>query len=246
MSVIDMLFTGRAAPLSRDGYPPVASGIVKTAQAGPLWLARNGLAGDEQGDPVYHGGPEKAVHHYAVEHYAWWQACHHYSPVALVAGAFGENVATHGMTEANVHIGDIYRAGTAIVQVSQGRQPCWKLNRLLRTDGAALAMQMSGATGWYYRVLQEGWLAPGDRFDLLERPCPGWPLRRLIAALFPVDPQAPGLAQEWQEAAAIDALTANWRATFARRVQTGALEDWSRRLVEPAHHTATQRQPTRN
>lgn len=246
MSVIDTLFAGRAAPLARDGYPPVASGIVKTAQAGPLWLSTNGLQGDEQGDPVYHGGPEKAVHHYPVEHYAWWQACHAASPVALVAGAFGENVSTQGMTENTVCIGDIWRAGTAILQVSQGRQPCWKLNRLLRTEGAALAMQVSGATGWYYRVLREGWLAPGDRFELIGRPCPDWPLRRLIAALFPADPQAPGLAQEWQDAAAIEALTANWRAAFARRVQTGALEDWSRRLHEPAHPAESIWQPPRN
>lgn len=233
MSVIATLFAGPVRPLPRDGHAPVASGIVKTAQGGPLWLSANGLAGDEQGDKAYHGGPEKAVHHYAAEHYAWWRGRYPDSPVALLAGAFGENVTTQGMTEENVHIGDIWRAGSCVLQVSQGRQPCWKLNRLLRREDAALAMQLSGATGWYYRVLQEGWLAPGDRFDLLARPCPGWQLRRLIAALFPADPQAAGLEDEWRSAAAIDALSANWRATFARRVQTGALEDWSRRLREP-------------
>lgn len=233
MSVIETLFAGRTRPLPRDGHAAVASGIVKAPQGGPLWLLLNGLAGDEQGDKVYHGGPDKALHHYPAEHYAWWRSQYPDSPVALIAGAFGENLSTHGMTEQNVHIGDIWRAGSCLLQVSQGRQPCWKLNRLLHREGVALAMQMQGATGWYYRVLQEGWLAPGERLELMARPCPGWPLQRLIAALFPADPQAAGLAQEWRQAAAIDSLSANWRATFARRLQTNALEDWTRRLMEP-------------
>lgn len=230
---IAALFTGPARPLARPGHAPVMSGIAKQARARPLFLARAGFEGDEQGDPVYHGGPEKAVHHYAADHYAMWRARWPDSLVALAPGAFGENLSTLGMHEENVHIGDIYRVGAALLQVSQGRQPCWRLNRRIGREDAARQMQASGATGWYYRVLEPGLVARGDGFSLLERPCPAWPLARLIRALFPAEATAPGLAQEWRLAAALGPLSANWQAAFARRLASGAIEDWSRRLAEP-------------
>ncbi|MBB3224980.1 MOSC domain-containing protein [Pseudoduganella umbonata] len=230
------LFTGPARPLSRTGHPNVASGIVKSARPGPVRLSLTGLEGDEQGDRAYHGGLEKAVHHYAGEHYAMWAARWPDSPVPLVPGAFGENVATFGMTEANVHIGDVFRLGSALLQVSQGRQPCWKLNRRFGRDDAAAAMQGSGRTGWYYRVLEEGVIARGNRFELAERPCPAWPLERLVRALFPrlvpTGLAIEDLRGEWALAAALAPLSPNWRAAFAKRLDTGRIEDWSRRLRE--------------
>lgn len=237
---IAALFTGPVGPLARPGHLPVPSGIAKTAQAGPVRLYAGGFEGDEQGDRIYHGGPEKAVHHYPSEHYALWRGRFPLSPVALDAGAFGENFSTTGMTERDVCIGDIYRvgtarAGTALLQVSQGRQPCWKLNRRLAHPEAAFIVQQSGATGWYYRVLEAGSVARGDRLDLLERPCPDWPLARLIRALFPGDADMADMADmraEWHLAAALEPLSANWRQTFLRRAETGLIEDWGRRLVE--------------
>jgi MOSC domain-containing protein YiiM len=135
------------------------------------------------------------------------------------------------MKERDVCVGDVYRAGGALLQVSQGRQPCWKLNRRFARPDAALAMQRSGATGWYYRVLEEGVVAAGDDLVLLDRPCPDWPLDRLIRALFPAD--ATLLLDEWRSAADLAPLAPNWRTAFARRVETGRIEDWSRRLAEP-------------
>lgn len=228
-SVVETLFVGKSSPLARPGHPDVPSGIVKTARAGKVWLSINGLQGDEQGDRMYHGGPEKALHHYAAEHYAYWRAQYPDGPVAVVAGAFGENISTLGMTEQNVHIGDVYQVGSALVQVSQGRQPCWKLNRLLQREDAALAMQNAGATGWYYRVLQEGWVAAGDRLALVERPQADWPMVRLIKLLFSPD----AATDLWQQASVIAQLTPNWQITFSRRVQCGQVEDWTRRLYEP-------------
>ncbi|NML59793.1 MOSC domain-containing protein [Massilia sp. RP-1-19] len=89
------------------GDVPVLSGIINTSREGPVMLSRSGLEGDEQGDKVFHGGPEKAVHHYASEHYALWRAQFPGSPVALLPGAFGENISTVGMTERTVCIGDV-------------------------------------------------------------------------------------------------------------------------------------------
>lgn len=230
---VTALFTGPARALLRPGHEPVMSGIAKEQREEGVFLSVTGLDGDEQGDPVYHGGPEKALHHYAAEHYPMWRERWPDSLVALAPGAFGENVSTTDMTEHSVRIGDVYRLGGAIVQVSQGRQPCWRLNRRVGRVDAARGMQASGATGWYYRVLETGIVAAGDCFALLERPCPEWPLARLIAALFPDEPVTPGLVNEWALAARLGPLSANWRETFARRVASRSVEDWSRRLVEP-------------
>jgi MOSC domain-containing protein YiiM len=226
--IIQSLFVGPARPLARAGRDDVSSGIVKAPQADKVWLRFGGLEGDEQGDRVFHGGPEKAVHHYASEHYLQWRLRYPDSPVAMAPGVFGENVSTTGMTEQTVHIGDLYRVGSALLQVSQGRQPCWRLNRRLQRDDAARTMQDAGATGWYYRVLQEGWIGPGDLLELVERPQPEWPMVRLISALF----SSSALPDEWRQASQLPQLTANWRATFDRRVQSGCVEDWTRRLVE--------------
>lgn len=97
-----------------------------------LFQPLDGLEGDEQGDRVYHGGPEKPLHHYAAEHYPAWHDWHPGSPVRFAAGAFGENVSTHGMSGREVHVGDVFRVGETLLQVSQGRQPCLRLNLRLQ------------------------------------------------------------------------------------------------------------------
>lgn len=234
-SAIDALLTGRAMVIAGGGEAAVVSGIDKRARSEALWLSREGLQGDEQGDRVYHGGPEKALHHYAADHYPDWQAWHPGSPVAMAPGAFGENVSTRGMTERDVHIGDVFRAGATLLQVTQGRQPCFRLNLRLGRPDAALAMQSLGRTGWYYRVLREGWLAAGDALELVDRPRPDWPLARLIAALYPSDLAAPSLPDEWRAAAGIAELAERWRVTFERRLHSGTVEDWQMRLQGPEH-----------
>ena len=230
---IEALLTGRARPVSAAGAVEVLSGIGKQARQGALWLALDGLEGDEQGDRVYHGGPEKALHHYAAEHYPQWRDWYPASPVPYAAGAFGENISTHGMSERDVHIGDVLRVGETLVQVSQGRQPCFRVNLRFNRPDAALALQSSGHTGWYYRVLREGWLAAGDVFELVDRPCPDWPLARAIAAMFPSEPGAAGLRDEWLAASQLAPLVPRWRTTFERRLASGQIEDWNLRLNGP-------------
>jgi MOSC domain-containing protein YiiM len=229
---IAALMTGAARVISAPGAPEVVSGIGKRARDGALWLSLDGLEGDEQGDRVHHGGPEKALHHYAAEHYPQWEDWHRASPVRFAAGAFGENVSTTGMDERNVYVGDVFRVGQALLQVSQGRQPCFRLNLHLQRPDAALTMQASGHTGWYYRVLREGWLAAGDVFELVDRPCPAWPLARVIAAMFP-DSATDKLGAEWLGAARLAPLAERWRTTFERRLASGQIEDWGMRLNGP-------------
>jgi len=229
---IAALMTGAARVISAPGAPEVVSGIDKHACDGALWLSLDGLEGDEQGDRIYHGGPEKALHHYAAEHYPQWLDWHPASPVRFAAGAFGENVSTIGMSERDVHVGDVFQAGETLLQVSQGRQPCFRLNLRLGRPDAALAMQASGHTGWYYRVLREGWLAAGDVFELVDRPCPAWPLARVIAAMFP-DGATDALREEWLGASRLAPLAERWRTTFERRLASGQIEDWRMRLNGP-------------
>lgn len=232
-TLIEAVFVGRARPLGNEGQTPVLSGIVKQRQETALKLSFEGLEGDEQADLRFHGGPEKAVHHYPAEHYEFWRTVCPASAIPLVPGAFGENISTFGMTEKTVCIGDVYRTGSVLLQVSQGRQPCWKLNRRLNEREAALLMQTSGATGWYYRVLEEGTLKSCEPLTLVDRPCPAWPMERLISALFPLDPADQRLVDEWRQASSIRQLAARWQTTFARRVQLGAIEEWTHRLYEP-------------
>lgn len=226
-TTVDALLVG-AVGLLRDGR--TASGIAKAPVAHALWLSPTGLQGDAQADLRIHGGPEKAVHHYPREHYAAWGAWSRRADLLAAAGAFGENLSTRGWDESNVCVGDVVRLDEALVQVSQGRQPCWKLDARFGEPGMARRMQASGRTGWYYRTLAPGRVRPGATMALVDRPHPEWPLARLIALLFARDAE---LAPEWARAAELPALAERWRLTFRRRVESRQVEDWAPRLGPP-------------
>ncbi|WP_132647360.1 MOSC domain-containing protein, partial [Pseudomonas aeruginosa] len=214
--------TGRARPFTRPGS---RSGIAKSPRDGALRVTPVGLEGDEQGDLRVHGGIEKAIHHYPREHYAAWIAELGEHPLLMQAGAFGENFSTSGWSEADVCLGDRVRAGTALLEVSQGRMPCWKLNDRFEVAGMSLRVQESGRTGWYYRVLEEGVVAAGDILQLVERRHPDWSLLRLSEVLF--DRRAD--AELLRQCLALP-LTPSWRRTLERRLEKGQVEDWGPRL----------------
>jgi MOSC domain-containing protein YiiM len=218
-STVDAFFIGNLAPLGPRGVP---SGIDKQPVGGSQKVTRLGLAGDHQGDRRHHGGPEKALHHYPRDHYAAWLE----DGVVADAPGFGENISTLGMTEADICIGDIYRLGSSLLQVSQGRQPCWRLNARFGRDDMAFLVQKSGRTGWYYRVLEEGTVSPGDPLVLEQRPQPQWPLARIIELLYTktLDMEALGTLAELPE------LAASWRELAQRRIATQTVESWDRRL----------------
>ncbi|MDO5605096.1 MAG: MOSC domain-containing protein [Paracoccus sp. (in: a-proteobacteria)] len=218
-----ILLTGRAAPLGDSGRP---SAIAKTPVAGPLILGPEGLAGDEQADRRVHGGTEKALHHYPADHYPSWLAELGPLPALTRPGGFGENLSAHGLTETTVAVGDIFRLGRALIQVSQGRQPCWKLNHRFGIPDMARRVQQTGRTGWYYRTLEPGTVTSGDRLELVDRLAPDWPLARLWRALY-VDVMN---LSELRAIAALEVLADGWRKHAARRVASGEVEDWRPRL----------------
>ncbi len=161
------LYLGGIRPLPPGNEP---TGIFKDERAAPVWLGREGLAGDAQADRRVHGGPEKALHQYPVAHYARLAAAFPDVAALLVRGSMGENLSVSGWDEDKVCIGDVFRSGDARIQVSQPRSPCWKIDRRYGVVGMMQRIGEQGLTGWYFRVLDEGEVGPGCVFELLERP----------------------------------------------------------------------------
>ncbi len=217
------LRVGRVAPLGPRG---VDIGIAKAEVHAPLRLSTLGFEGDMQGDRDRHGGPEKAVHHYPFDHYDGWRSELGELDVLREPGAFGENLSTIGIAEHAISVGDVFALGSAIVEVSQGRQPCWRLNERFGRKTMARDVQSTGRTGWYYRVIQEGVVTPDARLTLLDRKSPKWTLARIWRAFY-VDTLN---AEELSAIAAIRSLADGWRSYAARRLECGRVEDWSRRL----------------
>ncbi|MFM9976590.1 MAG: MOSC domain-containing protein [Sphingomonadaceae bacterium] len=205
MHRVDFVLIGHVQPLG-----PETSAIAKATVSGARPVGWLGIAGDAQADLSVHGGPDKAIHHYPHDHYAWWQS--HFGPLPVLAapGAFGENISTTGLTEDTACIGDRYRLGTALVEIAQGRQPCWKQAFRLGQPDTVTLMVQSGRCGWYYRVIEEGAVAAGDRLMLVARPHPEWSVARVIALLIA------GGARRDPEAvralAGLEVLASNWRA----------------------------------
>lgn len=227
MFPIDYLLIGSVACLGDRG---ARSGIDKRPSHEPLLLSFDGLAQDGQADRRFHGGPQKALHQYPREHYEAWRQEGKAPQTRLSPGGFGENLSTLGLSERDVSVGDIFSLGEAIIQVSQGRQPCWKLNLRFGHPDMSARVQASGRIGWYYRVLREGRVAAGDTLMRLERRAPEWTIERLWRLLY----VAPLDRVELEAMTAADALPASWRAIAAERLRSNLVEDWRPRLNTPA------------
>lgn len=204
---IDALLTGKARRFGAKGEP---SAIDKRAVEGRRVVDALGIAGDEQADLSVHAGPDKAIHHYPRDHYGWWAETIGDHALLQDAGAFGENISTSGLTESAACIGDRYRLGSALVEISQGRQPCWKLGHRFGIATLPATVVTSRRGGWYYRVIEDGAVGAGDALELMERPLPDWSVERVFHLLI-------GGAGKREPAAlralaAMDLLAANWRA----------------------------------
>jgi MOSC domain-containing protein YiiM len=185
-----------------------------------------GLEGDAQGDTKHHGGPEKALHQYCFDHYAEWGSELGDIPILMAPGAFGENISAGGLNEHSVAVGDVFALGDAVIEVSQGRQPCWKLNERFDIRDMAYRVQATGRTGWYYRVRSPGTIHPGDQLRLLDRRSPEWNLHR-IWKVFYVDTLN---RHELEEIAVLPSLSEGWKRHAMKRLQTQRVEDWTFRL----------------
>jgi len=217
---------GHAAPLGSTG---ALSAIDKRKIDGPLAASQLGLDGDEQADRRHHGGPHKAIHAYSISHFATWAGELPDRADRFRPGAFGENLVISGACEADLCLGDHWRIGSALVEVSQGRQPCWKLNMRFDVADMAWRVQESGRTGWYFRVSEPGIMTAGDRGVLIARPHPGWTLARVSPLLYHDRMNRLALA----ELAALPGLPESWKRLADARLASGKTEDWSSRIETP-------------
>ena len=147
------------------------SAFFKQPVIGRVWLGKTNIVGDRQASAT-HGGPDKAVCVYPVEHYSFWKS--ELELPELAYGAFGENFTLRGQLEHQSCIGDSIAFGDAVLQISQPRPPCWRLARWWQRKEFAARMEETGRTGWYCRVLKEGYVEAGTAMTLLDRPYAEW------------------------------------------------------------------------
>lgn len=195
---------GRIAPLGPDSVP---SGFFKQPQTAAVEAGEMGLAGDAQADLSVHGGRDKAVYAYPSEGYGAWIADFPQRARTLVPGGMGENLVTAGLSEDGVRIGDIQRIGGALLQVTQPRQPCFKLGLFHREPKMVRRMTETGRCGWYLRVLEPGAVRAGDAIELVETNDTAWTVRHFaaIVTMKSIDAELlseliaqPGLAENWR------------------------------------------------
>ena len=169
-------------PDSRDVTDRLwTSAFNKQPVSGSVKVSRVGIIGDAVADTRAHGGPDKAMLCYARSHYRAWMVEHPELAVSngeIAGGSMGENLTINGADESDVCIGDIYDAGGCRLQVSQPRQPCWKISRRWGVKTLTKEVTQTGRTGWYVRVLDEGELQTGDVWRLIDRPNPSWSIQR--------------------------------------------------------------------
>ena len=206
-----------------DGSRPSAIGKIQID--GELTLGDLGLEGDEQAEKKIHGGPDRALCHYPREHYAHWARELPQQADLFCAPAFGENLSTEGLTEKNVYIGDIFRWGEALIQVTQPRSPCFKLNYHFAVSDMAQLMQNSGKTGWLYRVVAGGRVSGDAPLELVSRLSDvSVHEAGAIAWHMPFDDE------QYHRLLSAAGLSVSWSRTMQKRRLSGQIEDNSRRL----------------
>jgi MOSC domain-containing protein YiiM len=222
-SKVDALLVGKPVPFRSDGATSTIGSRAVVDR--PVWLTATGFDGDRVGDPTVHGGKDKAVHFYPGEHYPTWRADIAKAgldphPHLERLGGFGENISALGLTEDNVQIGDRFRIGTALVEISQGRQPCWKIDHHFGVKGMTAGVIRTGRSGGYFRVIEEGEVAPDDRIEQVARPSHGWTVERTFQMLIAGMHKMEGSAAALKELADMDQLAESWRYRAQQLLQS--------------------------
>lgn len=213
MALITSLNTG--LPTQLEGPERWSSGIYKQPVLGRVSLSSTNLAGDGQGDLSVHGGPNKAVCVYSIDHYPFWRQ--ELRVEECGPGWFGENFSVEGQDEKSVAVGDTYRVGTALVQISQPRAPCARLARRWNRPDMPKLVVGTGRTGWYLRVLEAGDVECGDALTLVDRPFPLWTIDAVNAAAYSRGGKAD--VEVARALADCPALSESWRRGFNKVVE---------------------------
>lgn len=177
--IVQAVCTGTARPFNGAEL----SAITKRPREGRVQVLAEGLAPDEQADRRVHGGPEMALHLYPLDHHAFWRGEIGDHAALDEPGGFGSNLAVSGLTEDMVHIGDRFRLGSALIEISQPRQPCWKIEHRFGQTGMVARIVETGRCGWYFRVIETGEVAAGDSLERIATGAADWSVARAFAAL---------------------------------------------------------------
>jgi len=195
-----------------DGETPLwQTAFYKLPVSGPVQCREMGLDGDGVADRKNHGGIDKAVLGYSIDHYAFW--CDLFGIPEMPYGAFGENLSVTGQSEGNVCIGDTWRIGEIDLQVSQPRQPCFKLGRRWNRPQLPKEVVREGKSGWYFRVLRTGAVEAGGVLELIDRPHPEWTVLRASQTLY----ARPFQREARTELASLPELSLSWREQLISR-----------------------------
>jgi MOSC domain-containing protein YiiM len=184
----------------------ITTAIFKSQVSGPVKLSRLNLAGDRQADLTVHGGTDKAVYAFGKDAYSWWET---HRPAVYGAGAFGENLTIDQLLEDKVCVGDTYEVGDALIQVTQPRLPCYKLEAMYADPSILKTFMKSKRPGIYFRVLREGTLDSGQSLKLVDQE----PVRLSVSELFLFSQKKP-TRDRAREILSINSLNENWRRKF--------------------------------
>jgi MOSC domain-containing protein YiiM len=190
----------------------VRTGIFKRPVSGRVALRTLNLEGDGQADLRVHGGIHKAVYAYTIEHYDHWRRF--LGRHDLAPGQFGENLTVEGLPEDEVHVGDVFRVGTAAVQVTQPRAPCFKLGIKMTSRAFLRPFLESGRVGFYLRVLEEGEVGAGDRIERLSTDPERLTIREVSRVMYLEPDDLEGV----RRALRVRSLAPGWRKTFRQRL----------------------------
>ncbi|MDR5046206.1 MOSC domain-containing protein [Bacillus thuringiensis] len=193
------------------GGKVIHTGINKKQVKEPVYLSFVKFNGDGQADLVHHGGVDKAVCVYTGDHYPYWEKELNQD---LVYGAFGENITVSGMSEEDVCIGDTFELGQAIVQVTQPRQPCFKLAKKYNIPKLPLYFQETEYTGFYFRVLKEGWVSSVDTLKRLQSDPKGVSVAFANRIMHKEKQNIEGVKRILE----VNALSNSWRKSFEKRI----------------------------
>ncbi|PKF49202.1 MOSC domain-containing protein [Enterovibrio nigricans] len=200
--------------------------INKTPITGQVYLSLEGLDGDECADMRHHGGLERALHQYPLEHYAYWRDKYG-EDIDWVAPGMGENISAEGMTEHNVCLGDRYQWGEAIIEVSQPRSPCFKLNKSWGIEGFSVDMQEISRCGWLYRVIQPGMVSVTEPLELIAQEPNAMTLHETCDIFFgdPLDKDRLLTLKQQRK------LSNSWMSKVNARLESNDIERWDFRLL---------------
>jgi MOSC domain-containing protein YiiM len=208
------------------GRETVSTGIFKEPVGGRIMLRTTNLDGDGQADLENHGGVDRAAYAYSIENYDHWRR--ELGRDEFAFGQFGENFTVEEMVEDDIHIGDVFRVGDALVEVSQPRPPCFKLGIKMGMAGFPKLFLASGRVGFYLRVLEEGEVGARDAFERVESDPEQVSVREMSRLLFFEPENLEGAKRVLH----VRALSPGWRDSFEERLTKADTTDEQDKAVE--------------